>query len=596
MTRLYSQYRSRIGVISIAILLAFAVLLGQYFRLQVLNHSEYKQVAQKMVAGWENLIAQRGNILDCNGNELTKNVAYYTFWVNPGKIENKEEIAALFRDTFGKDSNYYLRRMKGNTHYSVLEQDVCERECLHILQRQSQLPGLFSDRLVHRYYPYHEMAAQVLGYTVRVFDDSTRLYDRFEGSCGLERLCDAQLSGDRGRFRIQREGSGRAFRSLHEDIPDLQQGMDLHLTMDINLQTILQYELQCALEETEAVSANGILVDPFSGAILAMATVPSFDLNDYSSYPLSTYENKPVSWAYEPGSTVKTVTISAALHEAGISSQRMYNCENGKYRYCNRTIHDYKEYDWLSVAEILIHSSNIGIAKLAVELGPEVLYRYTVNYGFGTPTGITLPGESPGKIFSFDQWDEHSIPSVAMGHEMSATTLQTAMLYCALANGGYLMRPYIIEAMYSHEGYVHEIHPEVLRQVVPENIAIQIMEMLEEVVESGTGQNAQLPGYRIAGKTGTAQIFKDGAYSQGEFVSSFAAVFPAQAPQYVCVVAVEAPKYGYHWGNMAAAPVVRRVFQQIINMSDELPRFLEEDVKIAALRADHLAPRMKERN
>ncbi|NOZ07834.1 MAG: penicillin-binding protein 2 [FCB group bacterium] len=548
-------------------MLIFLVLIVHLFDIQILQHSDLKKIAENRSSFNTTVKGSRGVILDRNFNLLTQNISRYTFWVNTqSPLENEDEIISLFADTFGKDESFYRNLLVPGKKYIPLARDILEPNCMRILKAMP-IKGLNQDNSVERYYPYPEIVSQVIGFTQA----------NGKGVIGMESALESFLAGNETQQIFQRDGRGTLTSSLYKELPSLQNGANLQLTIDIELQSILYDELSRAQEKTEAASANGVILDPFTGEVLAMATVPGFNLNQYQDYPLGNQVNDVISTCYEPGSTFKIVALAAALDSGMITPWKMYFCENGTYNLPNRVLHDHKQHGYLTVAEILSNSSNIGMSKIASDIGPALIYKYARNFGFGIPTGISLPYESPGCLKPYSEWTDYSAASVAMGQEMSATTLQMAMAYCVIANGGYLLKPHVIRNRYYSDGTTEEIVPAVIRQVIKKQTAEEIMTMLVDVVNSGTGTNAQIPGYLVGGKTGTAQKFIDGKYSDREYTSSFAGIFPANAPQYVCVVTVDCPKYGYHWGNATAAPVVRKVFERIINMgTDKLVPFIPE--------------------
>ncbi len=552
----FETYRSRIDVISGLIMLAFLVLLVHLFDIQILQHSELQKIAKtrshidKMVSG------NRGLIFDRNFNVLTQNITRYTFWVNTlNPLENSEELISLFSETFGKPKSYYRNLLLPGKKYIPLAKDILEPECLNILAAMP-IQGLNRNSSIERYYPYPNIASQLIGYT----------HPDGSGATGVECSRNSILTGEKAKKVIQRNGSGEMTTSLYHDLPEYSNGANLQLTIDVELQSILYDELADAQDKSGAVLASGIILDPYSGEILAMATAPGFDLNHFGSYPIKNYMNDVLSTSYEPGSTFKIVTLAAALETGKVTPWKMYYCENGTYNLPNRVLHDHKKHGNLTVSEILSNSSNIGMSKIANDIGSALIYNYARDFGFGVTTGIGLPSESPGCLKPYSEWTDYSGASIAMGQEMSATTLQMAMAYCVIANGGFLMMPRIIKNLYNTDGSAEMFPSRVIRQVVSSQTTDEIMQMLIKVVECGTGTNARIDGYPVAGKTGTAQKFIDGKYSAQKYMSSFVGIFPADAPEYVCVVTVDSPKYGNHWGNATAAPVVRKVFERIINM------------------------------
>ena len=258
------------------------------------------------------------------------------------------------------------------------------------------------------------------------------------------------------------------------------------------------------------------------------------------------------------------------MESGGLTLDTSYNCENGSYKLFNHIINDHEPNGTLTISEILKHSSNIGMAKIAEDIGAQLIFQYAKIFGFGSQTHIQLPNESEGTLRNFREWENLSGPEIAIGQEISTTTLQTAVAYCAIANGGFLLKPYIINQINRSGDVIQLSETKNIRRVISQETSNEILLMLENTVNSGTGNKAEIPGYRVGGKTGTAQKFVEGQYSQKEFISSFAGIFPIDNPDYVCVVSVDSPQYGFHWGNETAAPIVRRVFERIINLEKNL--------------------------
>ena len=554
MNSLYSQYRTRIqflvGIIGILTL----VLLGKIFSIQVIHGDDYSIAAGTTTLVYRLEEGNRGSIFDRNGIELAQTIKKYDFWVNTNKSFDKDRIINLFSQVFNEPPATYLHLLLSKGNYVALKRNIPAPVAEPIIDEIRYIDGLHADASIKRYYPQHHFASQVLGYV-----DQNNM-----GQFGIESQFNIDLQGSKGRVAYNRSASGKLTKAMTVDQPLITDGHHIELTLDIELQSILQSELKKSVIRTSAKSANGIILDPHTGEVLAMATYPDFDPNYYEKYPIDSYKNRAIADAYEPGSTFKIINTAAALESGFISASDTFFCENGAYRLPRgKIVHDHEPHAELSVEEIFIHSSNIGIMKMAEILGDNTIYNTSRKFGFGMPSGIRLPGETSGKLRTLKQWSGISGRMVSIGQEISSSTLQIAMAYSTIANGGFLVKPFIVKSV--GNANMGNAYPKVLRQIISPETSEEILSMLEQVVVAGTGRKAYIPGFRVGGKTGTAEKFIDGSYSKSEFISSFASIFPIDNPKYVCVVSVDSPKYGFHWGNETAAPLVRGVYSRIIN-------------------------------
>ena len=320
--------------------------------------------------------------------------------------------------------------------------------------------------------------------------------------------------------------------------------------------------------KTGGKSANGIIIDPFTGNILAMSSLPSLDLNNYNNYSIEFQKNRVISDIYEPGSTYKVIAMAGKLELINQFSKINYYCENGEYLYYDKIFHDHEKHEDLNLTDILAHSSNIGMVKIANEIGRNNIYKYSRNFGFGSSTGISLIGESFGILKPIKNWSGISAPEIAIGQEIAINNLQLAMAYCAIANGGYLLKPNIIDNIYFNDNNKYMSQTKVIRQPISNDTSKKLLLMLKDAIIDGTGNFAHIKGFDIAGKTGTAQKVVDGKYSKDSFVSSFAAIYPSKNPKYVCVISIDSADYnkGYHWAGVSVAPVIKNIFERIIHL------------------------------
>ena len=307
-----------------------------------------------------------------------------------------------------------------------------------------------------------------------------------------------------------------------------------------------------------------------------MSSMPDFNPNQHGLSPIENQKNRVLTDQFEPGSTYKVVTATAAVATNAVSLYEEFNCKEGKINVAGKIISDHEIFGLLTFPQIIAHSSNVGMIKIAQKLGQEPLYTFSRDFGFGSPTGIQFPGESKGKLRQTKNWSEMSLAEVSIGYEVGVTALQLASAYAAIANGGYLIKPRLIKQIFSAKGeIIYSEKPEIIRKIANPEIMETVKDMLVDVVQYGTGEKAKIKGWSIAGKTGTAYKFIDGAYSN-KYISNFAGFFPAEKPQVVGVIILDEPKYGYHWGGYGAAPVFRRIAQRIINVDDSIKHHKKE--------------------
>ena len=405
------------------------------------------------------------------------------------------------------------------------------------------------------------MVAQILGY-----NDTDG-----NGISGLEKDYNSKLSGKSG-IAIKSKGWKGKFQS-RSGLPFTApiNGSDISLTLDLNYQSILQEELLKRMKETESKSAMGLIMNPQSGAILAMSSVPSFDNNNFSQFSISQHHSKVLTDQFEPGSTFKIVAATASLAENKVSLEQEFSCENGKFDYFGSIIKDHEPYEQLTISQIIKHSSNIGIIKIAEEVGSNSIYKYAKLFGFGTPTNFDMAGETAGKIKPEKEWSRISIGQISMGHEVAVNTLQLAVAFSAIANNGFIVKPYIIDKIYNKDKNLEQKTISLVkRQISSEKKINEIKEMLRQVVLNGTGTEADIKGWDVAGKTGTAQKYINGKYSNDHFISNFVGFFPASKPEILSVIVLDEPKSPMHWGGIGAAVAFKRVIKRIINMDDRI--------------------------
>jgi len=532
----------RIRLFLAAIALAFGGLLLRATWLQTVRAESLSSVGQTQHRETVTIPAGRGTLFDRSGLELALGEQATTVYANPMQIANPRRAALAVERTLGLDADRVFPTLADRTHgfvYVARQADPAQAAALQRLK----LPGFGFYPEERRNYPQRSVAAQVLGF---VGTDGN-------GLSGLELQFDRALAGRPGKETVIKDPSGRVIdvQGQRSEIP----GRDVYLTLDHSIQANAEQVLRETVHKWAAKSASAIVLDPRTGAILAMAVQPGFNANRFPSAPSDLQRNRTVTDTYEPGSTFKLITVAGALSEGIVAPTTRFTLPYSLH-VADRVIHDAEERGVVnySVAQILAHSSNIGAITLAQMLGRTRLSSWITKFGFGRTTGVDFPGESPGIVLPPDKWSGSTIGNVPIGQGIAVTPVQMAAAYAAIANRGVWSRPHLVDHVAG--GARPSLNR---RRLVSPRIAKQLMMMLKDVVAEGTGQYAAMPGYQVAGKTGTAQKpDSHGGYATGRYVASFVGIVPASRPRFVILVAVDEP-HGAIWGGTVAAPA----FQQI---------------------------------
>ena len=545
-------------MLSCFLILAWVGLTLRLFQIMIIDSEEYRKKGFSQSQRNEILLAVRGNIYDRQNKPLTRNIIHYSIGAHPSKIKNKAELSNLIAKATKKEPNYYINKLNTKSSFIYLERNLRYEKIKSIIEKN--IAGLIIERKSRRSYPYSNIAAQIVGFTDT--DD--------KGIVGIEKEYNKYLTGVPGWVVKQVNGKGRSqFKTSFPIKPPID-GANIQLSIDLEYQSILEEELARRIDESSAKSAMGILMNPQTGAVIAMASLPGYDPNSPLETPVENQKNKVLTDQFEPGSTYKIVAATGAIATNTVSLFDEFYCEDGEFTVAGKTISDHEKFGLLTFPQIIAHSSNVGTIKIAQKLGKNALYRFSRDFGFGTLTGIRFPGEAKGKLRKTEKWSEISLAELSIGYEVAVTALQMASAYSAIANGGFLLRPRLVNQIVSQDGNViFEEKPEVIRKVAESEVMETIKNMLVQVVQKGTGTKASIQGWGVAGKTGTAHKFIDGSYSE-KYISNFAGFFPAENPQVVSVIILDEPKYGLHWGGYGAAPVFRRIMQRIINMDDSI--------------------------
>ena len=569
MTKTYLRYRSRIITLASFVIISWMGLCVRLFQIQVLNGAQYQATVVKQAQKKQNIPAIRGNIFDRDSRALTRNIIHYTLSVNPKNVLDKVSLAKAISKRTGKPEIEYLKKLNSNSKFIYLERNL-QRETLGSLE-VTNIKGLNIERRYRRYYPHNQIAAQLLGYTN--LDD--------KGISGIEKDYNDYLTGTPGWIYKTKGWSGKIQHKSGMPFQKPLNGSNIQLTINLEYQAILEEELSKRQIDTGAKSATGIIMNPQTGEILAMATTPGFDNNKFNSTDPNFHRIRAITDQFEPGSTYKVVSAVSAMYDNKISINNEYNCENGIYKYYNTPIKDHKEHGMLTVPQIFYFSSNIGTIKMVEEIGAKTLYTFSRDLGFGQKTGISLNGEVAGKLKPTTEWSAISLGQIAMGHEVGVTALQMASAYCAIANGGYLLKPRIIKQIMDHDGnIVYSEKGEAFRQIADKETMEKVRSMLRGVIINGTGKNADIQGWKIAGKTGTAQKWYNGKYSDHKFISNFIGFLPYGNPELLGFIMLDEPKLPYHWGAEGAAPAFRNIMIRILNMDDSITPPIEKNIVV----------------
>ncbi|MBE7414547.1 MAG: transpeptidase family protein [Deltaproteobacteria bacterium] len=543
----------RLYVILGLFLAAFGAIVFRAVQLQIVKGPELKKMAERQHRKTLNLQSKRGDIYDRNLKELAVSIDVDSVFAQPDKIESPRATARALAPVIGVSSFELEKKLSGDGRFVWLKRQVDLKGEDRDMIRGLEGIGIIKEG--RRFYPNRQLASNLIGFTG--LDAS--------GLEGVEKYYDTMLKGSSARLTGERDAMGRGllYKDLDKTVP--LQGMEVELTIDKSIQYIAEKSLKKAVDEYDAKGGTAIVMDPMTGEILAMATQPSFDPNDIRRYGSGSWRNRAIADVFEPGSTFKLFLIAAALEENIVKPENRFYCENGKYRVADRVFHDTKEYGWLTVTEILKYSSNIGTAKIGEKLGSEQIYRYLKAFGFGARNGIDLPGEATGVLRHPKNWSKVSLHTISFGQGVSVTGLQMITALSSIANGGFLMQPYVVKSVKEPGGRpVAETHPVVVKRVISEDTARKLTNMMVEATgKKSTGELAALPDFEVAGKTGTAQKpdFKNGGYARGAYIASFMGFVPADDPMLAILVTVDEPR-GEYYGGRVAGPVFREIAEE----------------------------------
>lgn len=545
----------RIYIIAVALLIGLVIASVRLIKLQVVDGSEYAAIARRQYESRVTLQAERGTLFDRNGNLLATNSTSYSFAVDPTHVENPRNLATAFQRALGGEQREWLEKItRDNTSFVWLQRKVTG-EALTALKDLDD-NGLIKIKEPLRHFEYASLGAQAIGCTD--IDNN--------GLSGVELFYNQQLRGADGFMVMQRDARGRRRPDADLPLAKPEHGQGLMLTLDINVQGIVEDELRKGVERAGAASGTAIAMDPRTGEILSIASWPSYDPNNPSSAEQSMIRVRAITDTYEPGSTMKIVTAAAAIEEEAVTLLDSINAEGGEYQLGNHIIRDDHPLRVTSFRTAFEESSNIVFAKVASRLPAPRFYKYVRDFGFGIISGIDLPGEARGEVKKPNEFSEGTQEFMAFGYQLAVTPLQLVTACAAIANGGVMMKPHLLKRRISKDQEViEEVIPQEIRQVVSRETADSVRALMEGVVQHGTGKEARVDGLRIAGKTGTAQQLSNGSYSKEKYNASFVGFFPADDPQVALLVLLDSPTNGYY-GGQVAAPIFREIARRIMGV------------------------------
>jgi len=549
-----SNYRQRSKAVFLVFLIFLSFSIARLLYIQFFRASYLRELAKRQHNLFVELEPRRGSIYDTLIKPQALNISVDSVYVAPQELKSKERVVLIERlpGILGVSEAFVRERLSRKKSFVWLARKISVEQSDAIQSLHLKAIGLLKES--KRSYPNSYLGSHVLGFAGL---DNVGLE-------GLELYYERALKGEPGWAMFLRDARQKRL-DLWENMFLPKDGYEVVLTIDEVIQYIAERELDKVYKAYRAKGASIIVMNPHTGAILALANRPTYDLNERSSADRDKMRNRAICDLFEPGSVFKIVTASAALEEKTITEEDKIFCENGAFRVASHILHDHRPHGWLTFREVIEQSSNIGTTKVAQMLGPDTLWKYIRLFGFGDKTGIDLPGEISGMAKEPSRWSKISIAAIPIGQEIGVTSLQLVRAVSVIANGGQLMKPYIVKEIRDKYGQsIKKFSAEMVHKVISLDTANRIKKILAGVVEEGTGKRARIPGFTAAGKTGTAQKLEpNGTYSHSKYIASFIGFAPVEDPLVAIVVIVDDPR-PYYFGGVVAAPVFKNVAQEII--------------------------------
>lgn len=560
-----TMQNNRIKLIFLIVVLVFIIIIIRVFCLQVVEYRKLNTLAENLWSRNLPVGADRGRILDRNGKVIAGNVTTSSLVLIPNQIKNKEEVSKKLAEVLGVSYDEMYKHVSKKVSIERVHPEG--RDLSYEISEKInnfKYDGVYLLKETKRYYPYKETLSHVIGY---VGIDN-------QGLSGLELLYDKYLTGTNGSIKYFSDGKGKKL-VLPEIYETPTPGMDINLTIDLDLQLILENELTNAEKKYNVEGAIGIVMDPKTGEILAMSNRPTFDPTNYQNYSIETINRNLAIWSsYEPGSTFKILTVAAAVNEGKINLFEDTYFDTGSIRVDGGVLHCWKHkgHGQQTFLEVIENSCNPGFVVMGNKLGKETLFDYIYRFGFGKKTGIDLNGEGKGILFDLEKVGPLELATTSFGQGVSVTALQQVEAVSAIINNGNMYTPFVVKSISDYETgtIIKETKPNLKgKNLIKEESSKLVRYALESVVANGSGHNAYIEGYRIGGKTGTAQkVGQDGKYMVGNYILSFIGFMPADEPKYVVYIALDGAKGVTQYGGTASAPIAKNIFNGIINLYD----------------------------
>ncbi len=549
-----SSYRRRFYAVFFLFIGFLLVCVSRLLYIQFFRSSHLAELARKQHSVVIELEPRRGTIFDVNLKPQAVNITVDSVYASPNEIKPalKAAVARKVAQVLELDAQSVQQKLAQKKSFVWLARKISDEKAQKL--RQMGLKGIGFIKESKRVYPNGYLASHLLGFAG--LDDV--------GLEGLEMAFDKYLRGEKGWTLLLRDARQQKL-ALAEWMMEPRNGGDLVLTIDEVIQYIAERELEAACRKHNARGGSIVVMNPHTGAILALANQPTYDLNTYKSSSRDARRNRAVADMFEPGSVFKIVTASAALEEKRFDERSRIYCENGAYRVASHTLHDHEPHGWLTFKQVIGESSNIGTVKVAQALGAPTVYKYAKLFGFGARTNVDLPGEINGILKDPKQWSKVSISAVPMGQEVGVTSIQLACAIAVIANGGVLVKPHVVAEVRDTFGeLIKAFDHQPVRRVISESTAGRMRKILQSVVVEGTGRLAKVPGYSSAGKTGTAQKLEPGGgYSHNKFMGSFIGFAPVDDPAIVVAVTLDEP-HPVYYGGVVSAPVFSNVTGDVL--------------------------------
>ena len=557
---LSKEKKERITFLFILFILFYFLLIYRLYNIQVIQSNKFEEIAQQEHLTSFSIEGERGNIYDRNLKKLVVNVNVQSLFAIPPKIENPRETALKMSLILNLEIKEVLDKLNQKRPFVWIKRKLNETEVEEI--KKLNLEGLDFLKESKRFYPKNYLASNLMGF---VGIDN-------QGLEGLELFFDQELKGLPGLVVLERDALGGKIPLSIKELNTHRDGNSIVLTIDEVIQYITEEALDKAYQKYKAKAGVAIVVEPKTGEVLAIAVRPSYDPNYFNKYALDLWRNLAITNTYEPGSTFKIVTIATALEEGVVKLDDQFYCK-GWTNYNRHIFHDIHQHGTQNLTDIVKNSCNVGVIQVGTRLEQKVFEKSIRRFGFGTLTEINLPGEVNGLIRSSKDWSKISLASISIGQEISITPIQLIMAISAIANRGTLMKPLIVkEILDSNQNSVKVFKPKPVRQVVSVETALTMTKILEQVVIDGTGMEAKLDEYQVAGKTGTGQIFDfaTGKYSNSAYTSLFVGYVPAENPKISILILLDQPQ-GSYYGGTVAAPVFKEIASKVLPYLSILP-------------------------